>query len=86
MVKCLPAVRETRVRSLDREDPLEKEMTTHSCILAWEIPSTEESGGLQSMGWHESQTRLSDLTAITNYLLSNLLELFTHSGFPFFIT
>ena len=38
------------VRSVGREDPLEKEMTTHSSILAWEIPWTEESGGLQSMG------------------------------------
>ena len=38
------------VGSLGREDPLEKEMTTHSSILAWEIPWTEESGGLQSMG------------------------------------
>ena len=39
-----------RVQSLSREDPLEKEMATHSNILAWEIPWTEESGGLQSMG------------------------------------
>ena len=50
MVKCLPAVRETWVRSLDREDPLEKEMTTHSCTLAWKIPWTEEPDRLQSMG------------------------------------
>ena len=50
MVKHLPAVRETRVRSLDWEDPLEKEMTTHSSTLAWKIPWTEEPGGLQSMG------------------------------------
>ena len=41
---------EMRVQSLSREDPLEKEMATHSNILAWEIPWTEESGGLQSMG------------------------------------
>ena len=41
-----------RVRSLHGEDPLEKEMATHSSILAWEIPWTEEPGGLQSMGWH----------------------------------
>ena len=41
---------ETWVRSLGREDPLEKEMATHSSILAWEIPWTEEPGGLQSMG------------------------------------
>ena len=50
MVKNLPAVQETRVRSLGQEDPLEKEVITHSSILAWEIPWTEESGRLQSMG------------------------------------
>ena len=50
MVKRLPTMQETRVRSLGREDPLEKEMATHSCILAWKIPRTEEPGGLQSMG------------------------------------
>jgi len=42
------------------EDPLEKEMTTHSGILTWEIPRTEEPGGLQSIGLQKSQTRLSD--------------------------
>ena len=50
MVKCLPAMRETQVQSLGREDPLEKEMATHSNILAWEIPWMEEPGRLQSMG------------------------------------
>ena len=49
-VKCLSALQETRVRSLGREDPLEKEMAAHSSILAWRIPWTEELGGLQSMG------------------------------------
>ena len=49
-LKCLPAMRETRVQSLGQEDPLEKEMTTHSSILAWKIPWTEEPGRLQSMG------------------------------------
>ena len=43
-VKCLPAMQETRVRSLGWEDPLEKEMATHSSILAWRIPWTEEPG------------------------------------------
>ena len=43
-------MQETQVRSLGREDPLEKEMATHSSILAWRIPWTEEPGGLQSMG------------------------------------
>ena len=47
--KILLAMQEIRVRSLGREDPLEKEMTTHSSILAWKIPWTEEPGGLQSM-------------------------------------
>ena len=49
-VKRLSAMRETQVQSLDQEDPLEKEMATHSSILAWEIPWTEELGGLQTMG------------------------------------
>ena len=44
------------VRSLSQEDPLEKEMVTHSNILAWESPLTEEPGGLQSMGLQESDT------------------------------
>ena len=50
MVKNLSAMQETWVRSLGWEDPLEKEMATHSSILAWRIPWTEEPGGLQSMG------------------------------------
>ena len=49
-VKSLPAVWETRVRSLGQEDPVEKKMATHSSILAWRIPWTEEPGGLQSTG------------------------------------
>ena len=55
MVKNLPALQETQVQSLGQEDPLEEEMATHSSILAWRIPWTEEPGGLQSMG---SQKRL----------------------------
>ena len=50
MVKNLHAMQETQVRSLGQEDPLEKGMATHSSILAWRIPWTEEPGGLQSMG------------------------------------
>ena len=50
IVKHLPTMRETWVQSLGWEDLLEKEMATHSSILAWEIPWTEEPGGLQSMG------------------------------------
>ena len=49
-LKRLPGMRETRVRSLGREDPLEKEMATHSSTLAWKIPWREEPGMLQSMG------------------------------------
>ena len=49
-LKRLPVLQETWVRSLGREDPLEKEMATHSSILAWRIPWTEEPGGLQSTG------------------------------------
>ena len=56
-MKNLPAMQETRVQSLGWEDPLEKEMATHSSILAWRIPGTEEPGGLLSMGSHkESDT------------------------------
>ena len=55
-VKITTAVQETQVQSLDQEDSLEKEMATHSSILAWEIPWTEEPGGLQSMGLQKSQT------------------------------
>ena len=49
-VKSLPAMQETQVQSLDQEDPLEEEMATHSSILVWRIPWTEEAGGLQSVG------------------------------------
>ena len=51
-VKYPPAMQETWVQSLGWEDPLEKEMVTHSRILAWRIPWTEEPGGLQSIGSH----------------------------------
>ena len=53
-------MQEMWVQSLGREDPLEKEMATHSSILAWEIPWTEEPGALQFMGSQKSQTQLSD--------------------------
>ena len=54
MVKNLPAMQETQVQTLGWEDPPEKEMATHSSILAWEIPCTEEPRGLQSTGVAES--------------------------------
>ena len=58
-VKNLPALQETRVQSLGQEDPLEKRMATHSSVLAWEIPWTEEPGGLQFVG-SQSRTQLSN--------------------------
>ena len=61
MLKCLPAMRQTRVRSLGWEDPLEKEMATHSTILAWRIQWTEDPGRLQYMGL-QSRTQMSNLT------------------------
>ena len=69
-----PEMRETWVQSLDREDPLEKEMATHSSILAWRIPWTQEPGGLQSTG-SQSRTRLSDFT----YLLWGPIQAFLHT-------
>ena len=73
VVKNLPPMRETLVQSLGQEDPLEKGMATHSSILAWKIPWTEEPGGLQSMGLQrvghdrvtntDTQGELSDWTA-----------------------
>ena len=74
VVKNLPAtleMPEMGVRSPGREDPLEEEMATHSSILAWKIPWTQEPGELheseESMGWHNSQTQLSEHTAPTLY-------------------
>ena len=60
MVKNLPVRQETWVRSLGWEDPLEKEMATHSSIFAWRIPWTEEPGRLRFLGSQKSQTQLSD--------------------------
>ena len=50
IIKNLPAMQGTQVRSLGQEDPLDEEMTTHSSVLAWRIPGTEDPGGLQSVG------------------------------------
>ena len=61
-VKRLPAMQEPRARSLGQEDPLEKEMATHSSVLAWKIPWTEEPGGLQSMELQRvEKTELADM-------------------------
>ena len=65
-------MQETWVRSLGWEDPLEKEMATHSSILAWEIPWTEEPGGLQSMGLQEL-----DMTKRLNHTSSDTFYSFT---------
>ena len=59
VVKNLPAMQEMWVQALGHEDPLEREMATHSSILAWESPWTEEPGGLQSKG-SQGQTQLTD--------------------------
>ena len=58
LLKNLPVMQETWVRSLSWEDPLEKEMATHPSILAWKIPWTEEPGGLWSIGLKKNQIRL----------------------------
>ena len=60
MVKNLPAVQETQVRSLGQEDPLEEGMATHSSILAWRIPWTEEPSGVQSIESQKSRKPLSN--------------------------
>ena len=74
-LNCLPAVRETWVRSLGREDTLEKEMATHSSILAWRIPRTEEPGGVQSTGsqrvGHDCVTSLHCVPVITSKTLNS---------------
>ena len=64
VVYNLPAVQEMWILPQGREDPLEKEMATHFGILAWEIPRTEEPGGLRSVGWQRSWTRLSNYTMV----------------------
>ena len=64
MVENPPAMQETGVQSLGWEDPLQKGMATHSRILAWEIPWTEEPGRPQSMGSQKSQVQLSEQTTI----------------------
>ena len=71
MAQNLPAMQETRVKSLGQEDSLEKGMAIHSSILAWEIPWTEEPGGLQPMGSQKSLTTTERLT----HLLSTGCEL-----------
>ena len=76
-VKHLPAVRETRVRSLGWEDPLEEEMATRSSTLAWKIPWTEEPGRLQSMG---SQRVGHDFTFTFTFIIYNRLSTLLNSS------
>ena len=87
MVNCLPIMRETRVQSLGREDPLEKEMATHSSIHAWKIPWTEEPGGLQCMGsqrvGHNWATSLFFITGSLCLLIISLTCLIAFSFFVF---
>ena len=82
-LKRLPAVPETWVQSLGREDPLEKEMATHSSVLAWRIPWTEELGRLQSMGL---QRVGHDWTTSLSALNWTLLLLCNHCTFSKFIS
>ena len=77
-LKLLLAMPETWVQSLGREDPLEKEMATHSSILAWRIPWMEEPGGLQSTG-SQSQTRLSDFTFTFQWMNMQICNSFSWS-------
>ena len=67
MVKNLPAMQETQVHSLGRENPLEKQIATYSSILAWKIPWTEDPGGLQSLGVSKSWTQLKQLSSSSLY-------------------
>ena len=86
MVKHWPAMREIQVQSLDQEDPLEKEMVTHSCTLAWKIPWTEGPGRLQSMGsqrvrhdWATSLSLMVHLSVLNReVLILSVIEFYSH--------
>ena len=75
MVKSLPAVWETQVRSLGQEDPLQKAMVTHSSTLAWKIPWTEEPGRLQSMGSQRTDRGRKERTQLSNFTFFTFLSL-----------
>ena len=77
IVKNLPAMWETQVRSLDREDSLKKELATHSSILAWRIPWTEEPGRLQSMGSQKVRQDQSNQTTTSFQELSDVVGSFS---------
>ena len=74
MIKNPPAMQEMLDRPLGWEDSLETEMATHSSILTWEIPWTEEPGGLQSMGQQQSWARLSDLITVAKAISNTFLK------------
>ena len=80
MVKNLPAVQETCIQSLGWEDPLEKRMATHSSIVAWRIPWTEEPGKLQSMGSqrirHDWATNTFTLNIFVQLLFNQIKEIY----------
>ena len=78
MVKDLPAMQETQVPSLGREDPLEKGIATHFSIHAWEILWTEEPGGLRSIA-SQSQTRLKRFSTPTRIYAKHCAKCLTHS-------
>ena len=80
MVKHLPTMQETRVQSLDREDLLEKEMATHSTVLAWKISGTGEPGRLPSMGSHRDGQDWSHLAAAAA-MLAKQCSKFSKSDF-----
>ena len=74
MVKCLPKMWETLVRSVGWEDPLEKEMKTHSSILAWKMQRTEEPRRLQPMGSQKNQTKQQQQRRKKEMLLMKILK------------
>ena len=76
MVKNLPSMQETWVQSLDREDPLEKGIITHSSILVWRIPWTQEPGGLQSTGSQKVGHDLATSLLLGRKVMTNLDSIF----------
>ena len=81
MVKCLPAMWETWVRSLGQEDPLVKEMATHSSILAWKIPWMVKPGRLQSMGSQRVGHDLNNFTIVCGIAELDMTERLSLSKF-----
>ena len=80
MVKNPPAMQETQLHSLGREDPLEEGMATHSSILSWRIPWTEEPGGFTVPGVAKSWTRLSDNHVVHGGSINGLVDGYVAGG------